>query len=101
MSKTTGNDIDVYLRPLIDELKELWEEGLDTYDSSRDEMFKMHAGLLWTISDYPGLAMLSGWSNKGKLACSTCLEQTRHQYLKNGRKTVYMGHRRFLPMSHR
>ncbi|XP_026424606.1 uncharacterized protein LOC113320918 isoform X3 [Papaver somniferum] len=96
-----GNDIDVYLRPLIDELKELWEEGVDTYDSSRNEMFNLKAGLLWTISGYPGLAMLSGWSNKGKLACSTCLEETRHQWLNNRRKTVYMGHRRFLPMNHR
>ncbi|KAI3835379.1 hypothetical protein MKW98_020495 [Papaver atlanticum] len=51
-----GNDIDVYLRPLIDELKESWEEGEDTFDSSRNEMFNLRAGLLWTISDYPGLA---------------------------------------------
>lgn len=35
------------------------------------------------------------------MACSTCLEDTRHQWLKNGRKTIYMGHRRFLPMNHR
>lgn len=48
---STGNDIDVYLRPLIDELKELWEEGVDTYDSSRNEMFNLRVGLLWTISD--------------------------------------------------
>lgn len=91
----------MYLRPLIDELKDLWEEGVDTYDSSRNEMFNMRAGLLWTISDYPGLAMLSGWSGKGKLACSTCQEETRHQWLKYGRKTCYMGHRRFLPLGHR
>ncbi|XP_026415829.1 uncharacterized protein LOC113311199 [Papaver somniferum] len=98
---TDGNDIDVYLRPLIDELKELWEEGANTYDSSRNEMFNMRVGLLWTISDYPGLAMLSGWSTKGKLACPTCQEDTRHQRLKHGRKTCYMGHRRFLPIGHR
>ncbi|XP_026400660.1 uncharacterized protein LOC113296573 [Papaver somniferum] len=61
----------------------------------------MRVGLLWTISDYPGLAMLSGWSTKGKLACPTCQEDTRHQRLKHGRKTCYMGHRRFLPMGHR
>ena len=29
-----GKDIDVYLRPLVDELKELWENGVDTYDAS-------------------------------------------------------------------
>ena len=25
-----GNEIDFYLKPLVDELKELWEEGVDT-----------------------------------------------------------------------
>ena len=28
------NDIDVYLQPLIEELKELWEKGIVTYDAS-------------------------------------------------------------------
>ena len=28
-----GNEIDIYLRPLIDELRELWEIGIVTYDS--------------------------------------------------------------------
>ncbi|KAL4558138.1 hypothetical protein LXL04_036335 [Taraxacum kok-saghyz] len=28
-----GKDIDVYLRPLIDELKVLWEKGVETYES--------------------------------------------------------------------
>jgi len=28
-----GNDIDVYLQPLIEELNELWIHGVDTYDS--------------------------------------------------------------------
>ena len=30
--KSPGMNIDVYLRPLIDELKELWEKGIDTWD---------------------------------------------------------------------
>jgi len=54
------NDIDVYLQPLIEELKQLWEIGVETYDASRDQKFQMHAALLWMISDYPGYAMLSG-----------------------------------------
>ena len=29
-----GKDIDVYLRPLIDELKELWSDGVETFDAS-------------------------------------------------------------------
>ena len=28
-----GNKIDVYLQPLIDELNELWKDGIDTYDA--------------------------------------------------------------------
>ncbi|XP_028114517.1 uncharacterized protein LOC114312475 [Camellia sinensis] len=31
-----GRDIDVYMRPLIDELKELWEDGVLTYDASTE-----------------------------------------------------------------
>ncbi|CAM8893894.1 unnamed protein product [Rhodiola kirilowii] len=30
-----GNDIDVYLAPLIDDLKLLWNEGVRTFDASR------------------------------------------------------------------
>ena len=29
-----GNNIDVYLQPLIDELNQLWENGVETYDVS-------------------------------------------------------------------
>ena len=29
------NDIDVYLQPLIKELKELWVSGVETYDISK------------------------------------------------------------------
>ena len=28
------NDIDIYLQPLIDELNDLWEVGVETYDAS-------------------------------------------------------------------
>ncbi|XXG62333.1 hypothetical protein AAC387_Pa05g0709 [Persea americana] len=34
-----GGDIDVYLRPLLDELKELWEHGATTYDASAEQTF--------------------------------------------------------------
>ena len=44
--KGLGNDIDVFLRPLIDELKELWEDGMCTYDASTKENFQMRALVL-------------------------------------------------------
>ena len=63
-----GNDIDVYLQPLVDELKELWEDGLHTWDASTNQDFQMRAALLWTISDFPAHANLSRWSTKGHFA---------------------------------
>ncbi|XP_028053479.1 uncharacterized protein LOC114257860 [Camellia sinensis] len=95
-----GNNIDVYLRLVMDELKELWENGVDTYDAETNQMFRMHAVLLWTINDFPAYAILSGWSTKGALACPYCNTHTRSRYLKNGRKLCYMGHRRWLNVGH-
>lgn len=34
-----GNDIDVYLQQLIDELKLLWNSRVETYDASRNQTF--------------------------------------------------------------
>lgn len=51
-------DIDVYLAPLIDELKSLWEVGIETYDVDAKESFTMRAALLWTINDFPAYANL-------------------------------------------
>ena len=62
--KSPGKDIDIYLQPLIREFKQLWEISVETYDSSTKEIFLMWVALLWTISDFPAYAMLSGWSTK-------------------------------------
>ena len=48
--------IDVYLQPLIEKLKTLWHEGVETYDISRKMNFRMFASLLWTIFDFPRMA---------------------------------------------
>ena len=47
------NNIDVYLQPLVEELKELWDVGVETFDVSSKKSFQMHATLLWTINDFP------------------------------------------------
>ena len=96
-----GDEIDVYMQPLIAELKELWDVGTETYDAYHDKTFTLRAGLLWTISDFPGYAVLSGWSTKGKLACPVCHYCTSSSYLKHSRKVVYMNHRKFLPPDHK
>ena len=71
--ESIGKNINIYLRPLIDELKTLWYTGVQTYDQSLKQNFTMRAALMWTISDFPAMSMVSGWSGKGKLACPVCL----------------------------
>ncbi|KAJ7963996.1 Transposon protein, putative, CACTA, En/Spm sub-class [Quillaja saponaria] len=94
--------LDVYLRPLVDELKILWDEGVFTFDAYKKQNFLMRASLLWTISDFPAYGMLSGWSTQGRLACPICMERTKSFYLKNGGKCCWFDcHQQFLPMDHR
>ncbi|GAU13008.1 hypothetical protein TSUD_173080 [Trifolium subterraneum] len=66
--KQPGNDIDVYLSPLIDDLRVLWEEGVDVLDAYSGEQFNMRAMLFCTINDFPAYGNLSGYTVKGHLA---------------------------------
>ncbi|WMV51044.1 hypothetical protein MTR67_044429 [Solanum verrucosum] len=93
--------IDIYLQPLIDELKQLWFEGVLTYDISTKQNFVMRASLMWTINDFPAYGMLSGWMTTGKLACPYCMENSKPFTLKHDRKNTWFDcHRQFLPMDH-
>ncbi|KAL4561270.1 hypothetical protein LXL04_033434 [Taraxacum kok-saghyz] len=98
--KQPGNDIDVYLAPLIEDLKILWNSGVDVYDAYNKEYFRLRAMIFCTISDFPAYANLSGYSTKGKKACPVCENDTQSLWLENCKKVVYMGHRRSLPISH-
>ena len=64
-----GNDIDIFLKPFIDELNELWEVGVETYDALTKQNFCMRAAIIWTINDFPAYANLSDWSTKGQFSC--------------------------------
>ena len=97
--KSPGRNMDVFLRPLVDELKELWTNGIETRDATSNSMFNMRAALLWTINDFPARSSLSGWSGQGYKACPTCNEDTSS--IRVIGKTSYVGHRRFLPSNHR
>ncbi|XP_019237604.1 PREDICTED: uncharacterized protein LOC109217792 [Nicotiana attenuata] len=93
--------IDVYLQPLIDELQLLWHQGMETYDISTKQNFRLHAALMWTINNFPAYGMLSRWSTAGKFACPCCMEDTKVFTLKHGGKNTWFDcHRRFLPMNH-
>lgn len=99
--KMPENDIYVYLQPLIKELNELWSTSVDAYNSFKREMFKFHVALIWTISDFPGLGSLSGWSTYTGLASPSCnFDFILHQ-LCNGMKFFFMGHHHFLDQRRR
>ncbi|XP_069153102.1 uncharacterized protein [Solanum lycopersicum] len=99
--RMVGNNIDVYLQPLIKELNELWSEGVQTFDSSKNEMFRMRAALMWTISDFPGLGILSGWNTYTGFACPSCNFDMKPCRLTRSRKWCFVGHRRFLARNHK
>ncbi|GKB08318.1 hypothetical protein Tco_0836602 [Tanacetum coccineum] len=63
--KQPDNDIDVYLAPLIDDLKTLWNKGVKVYDAYKKENFTLRAMIFCTISDFPVYNNLSGYSTKG------------------------------------
>ncbi|XP_010424360.1 PREDICTED: uncharacterized protein LOC104709444 [Camelina sativa] len=92
-----SNNIDVYLQPLIENLQDLWNKGVDVYDAFAKETFNLRAILLWTISDYPGLGTLAGCKVKGKQACNVCGKDKPFRWLKFSRKHVYLSNRIRLP----
>nr|GEU30037.1 ulp1 protease family, C-terminal catalytic domain-containing protein [Tanacetum cinerariifolium] len=58
--KQPGNDINVYLRPIIYNMIDLWETGVDIYDAYKKERFKLFAMIYCTINDISAYRNLSG-----------------------------------------
>ncbi|KAI5350405.1 hypothetical protein L3X38_003296 [Prunus dulcis] len=98
--KQPGNDTDVYLEPLIDDLKSLWDGIRGVYDAHRGEYFTLRCVLLWIVNDFPAYGNLSGCVVKGYKACPICGDDTPSHRLKNGHKICYIGHRKWLPINH-
>ncbi|GJZ75666.1 putative transposon, En/Spm-like, transposase-associated domain protein [Tanacetum coccineum] len=42
--KRPGQNLDVFLRPLIDELKDLYDDGIETYDAYHTKSFRLTSG---------------------------------------------------------
>ena len=59
--EATCNDIDVYLKPLVDDLLLLWkEEGVRVWDAHAEAHFNLRALLFVTTNDWPALSNLFG-----------------------------------------
>ena len=66
----------------------------------RQELFILRAILPWTIIDFSPYNNLPRYGVKEHKACPICGEDTFSVQLRHERKTVYLGTRRLLPMSH-
>jgi len=85
-------NIDVCLRPLIDELMQLWSFGALTYDVSRKQNFFMKVALMWTINYFPAYGMVSDWSTHRKLACPYCMENKAFMLINGGKTSFFYYH---------
>ena len=98
--KYPGKDFDVFMQPLIKDLKEQWK-GVRTRDvlaKPDDEPFLLRADVLWCVHDYPALGTMSGRVTGGYNACVHCDKEQLSVRLKN--KIGFIGHRHFLPVDH-
>ena len=100
----TGDNFDVYLQPLLEELKILWHQGVPTDDASMyqgSRRFNLKAMLLWSIHDFPAYGVVAGCVTKGYRGCPVCGEHTISRRSRALRKNVYDDqYRRFLPHDH-
>ena len=96
--RSSAREMDVYLQPLIKELKELWSFDVRTYDSLTNHFFQLYIALLWMINDFPTYGDLSEWSTKAYQTCPICMRD-RSSFGIRG-KIAFMGHQRYLPYNY-
>ena len=101
---TTGDYFDLYLEPLLEELRFLWSTGTPISDASRppgDRSHLLRAALLFTVHDYPAYGIVAGLVTKGYKGCVCCGPHNICRRSKYLRKNVWdHQHRRFLPEVH-
>ena len=99
----TVENIDVFLRPLVNDLLELWN-GVPAIDMSKpigERAFTLRALLLWTVNDFPAYGLLLGQQVHGYKGCPLCGPDTCAEYAALLGKMIYLGSRRYLPEDHR
>ncbi|XP_019153459.1 PREDICTED: uncharacterized protein LOC109149923 [Ipomoea nil] len=98
--KQPGNDIDVYLAPLVEDLKILRNGGVPMYDAYTRSRFTLRAMTFCRINNFPAYGNLSCYTTKGAKSCPICEDETPSLWLSNCKKNVFMSHRTFLPTGH-
>jgi hypothetical protein len=76
--KELRKQMNIFLRPLMEEVKELWQ-GIDAYDSH-----------LWSIHDYLAYGKFVVWCVHGRLNCPICMDDTNAFRLQHGKKVSFL-----------
>ena len=91
-----GNDINLYLQLLREELGTLWNEPrFSTWDACVGEYCNLRAALITAMHDYLGYGYVSGQVCHRHNRCVECMDDTTYVQLPKepgSLKTVYMGH---------
>jgi hypothetical protein len=92
--------LNVMLKLLIDELKELWN-GVDACDSYKKQKFTLQPAYMWSVHDFMVYGIFVRWSVHGRLSCLVCRSTTDCFHLTTGGKISYFDcHRCWLPPKH-
>jgi len=84
--------MDLYLRPFVEELKDLHENGIDCFcnDSDQPINIKVHT-LVSPIDSIARCCLQNNNQFNGKYGCSFCLNPGKHIKVGNGYARVYCG----------
>jgi len=69
--------VDVYLQPLIEELKLLKNEGVLTYNISKKTNFYHKSCINLDYNDFRACGMLSSWRTSRRLTCPYCMNNSK------------------------
>jgi len=96
-----GNNMSVFMEPLVDELEHAWNEGVLTYDRATKRNFKMHVWYMYSLHDMPAYGLFCGWCVHGRFPCPVCKAAVKFIWLmKGGKYSAFDKHRQFLPPDH-
>jgi hypothetical protein len=90
--KQAGMNIDVFLKPLIEDMVKLWNEGVCMWEQYQQEYFTLYTIIFICIHDALGGFIVSGQTKGKSGTCPIYVDETVSVYLSSSRKLVYMRH---------
>jgi hypothetical protein len=98
--KEPRKQMNIFLRPMMKEMKELWQ-GVDAYDSHLKCRINLCTADLWSIHDYLAYGKFAGLCVHGRLNCPICMDDTDAFRLQHGKKVPFFDcHQIFLSSNH-